>query len=784
MQKIIGLSVLLAGMVLVAGDVSAQVVLNEVLADNQTSVANVDDYPDYVELFNPSAGTVNLGGMSLSDDPLTPRKFVFPANTLIGPGSYLIVWGDDKTDEPGLHTGFGLNNKGEDLSFYAANGTVADAVSFGLQLPDLAIGRVPNGNGAWTLTIPTPAEANVEQPLGQAASLKINEWMANDVPDPDWLELYNQTNLPVALSGLVLTDSLTPPTNRPIPALSFIEGGGFLQMFADDLDKTGPDHLDFKLSSTSGETLTLYLNDRSTVVDRVTFGPQSQGVSEGRLPDGSTNIVFFTAKDTPEASNFLPLTNVLINEVLTHTDPPMEDAIELYNPTTTPVDMSYWWISNNKDNPQKFQVPPGTVIPAGGYQVFYEYQFNPDRTGDAPSFTLNSAHGDEVYLFTGDPSGRLTGYRAKQDFDAAENGVSFGRFATSVDVDFVAMSQRTFGSDNATTMQEFRRGTGLPNAYPKVGPLVISELMYHPPDILVGTNATDNSDDEFVELHSIVSTNLPLYDPAYPTNTWRLRNGISYDFPTNVALAPHGYLLVVNFDPNTNTTLLAAFRLKYHVPLNVQIFGPYGGKLDNGGESIELKKPDPVQLPPHPDAGFVPFILVDKVKYKDSDPWPASPDGSGQSLQRRVATDYGNEPLNWFGSPPTAGGEGVMDTDGDGMPDAWEQAHGLNAFSSADAGLDSDGDGLTNLQEYQAGTDPQSAQSVLKISHPGSQGGEFSFTAELVEGKSYTVQFREDLANGSWMTLTNLVPNSSGVIQIADPGATDSPSRFYRVVTP
>ena len=47
------------------------------------------------------------------------------------------------------------------------------------------------------------------------------------------------------------------------------------------------------------------------------------------------------------------------------------------------------------------------------------------------------------------------------------------------------------------------------------------------------------------------------------------------------------------------------------------------------------------------------------------------------------------------------------DTDNDGMPDVWEDAHGLNRNSAADATLDPDSDGATNLREYLAGTDPQ-----------------------------------------------------------------------------
>jgi hypothetical protein len=48
----------------------------------------------------------------------------------------------------------------------------------------------------------------------------------------------------------------------------------------------------------------------------------------------------------------------------------------------------------------------------------------------------------------------------------------------------------------------------------------------------------------------------------------------------------------------------------------------------------------------------------------------------------------------------------LNDTDNDGMPDTWEQRYGLNPLDPTDATLDPDHDGLTNLEEYQAGTDP------------------------------------------------------------------------------
>lgn len=48
----------------------------------------------------------------------------------------------------------------------------------------------------------------------------------------------------------------------------------------------------------------------------------------------------------------------------------------------------------------------------------------------------------------------------------------------------------------------------------------------------------------------------------------------------------------------------------------------------------------------------------------------------------------------------------VVDSDGDGMPDAWETSHGLNPKDANDASTDLDGDGVSNLDEYKADSDP------------------------------------------------------------------------------
>jgi len=75
-------------------------------------------------------------------------------------------------------------------------------------------------------------------------------------------------------------------------------------------------------------------------------------------------------------------------------------------------------------------------------------------------------------------------------------------------------------ADDPATVPEFRTGAGASNAYPQVGPVVISEIMFEPPRL--GTN--DNVRDEYIELYNSSSVPVPLFDSLHPTNTWRFRN--------------------------------------------------------------------------------------------------------------------------------------------------------------------------------------------------------------------------------------------------------------------
>lgn len=741
----------------------AQVVINEIMASNDKSVPNGAEYPDWVEIHNPSGGFVNIGGYWLSDNPTNAFKFRFPSPTQIPAGGYLIVWCDSSTNSPGLHSGFSFKQSGETLTLFDSGGIAIDTVQFGPQITDLTVGRVPSGGASWTLTKPSPGAANQAAPLGDASRLRINEWMAIETKSDgtlksDWFEVYNPETNVVSMSKFVFTDSsVFPPINPAMPDLYFIGPRGFIQIFADD--KNNFENVSFKLSSTSGDQIYMYASNRTTVIDHVVFGPQTNNISQGRLPDGDTNIIYFRVdQPTPADSNFLPITNVVFSEFLTHTDEPLEDAIELLNIGATPADIGGYWLSNSRDDARKYRIPDGTVIPAGGRKVIYEYRpanggvaacnntgpgFNTSGLGEDRCFTLNSAKGDELYLYSADVSGKLTGYRRGLDFGPSENGVSFGRYVTSDgNADYPAMSARSFGMDNPGSLAQFRTGTGAANPYPLVGPVVINEVMYKPPTIYITNGFTittnDNSIDEFIELHNITGTNVFLRHPQQTTNAWMLDDAVTFTFPPNTMIPANGYLLVVNFSPATNQDLLIAFKNLYSIPAGfTNIYGPYGGKLKNSGGNVKLFKPDFIQEPPHPDAGLVPYVLVDRVQYKDAPPWPEPADGQGASLQRRHRAEYGNDSINWFAQGPTPGR--------------------TNSF-----------EGTLRASNIVRGPGNQTAIHFMAL-----------------QGQSYTVEYKDSLGAVIWNTLVNVPPQTTNTTYIArDFGFSPTGTRFYRISTP
>ncbi|MCU0915471.1 MAG: lamin tail domain-containing protein [Planctomycetes bacterium] len=322
---------------------------------------------------------------------------------------------------------------------------------------------------------------------------------------------------------------------------------------------------------------------------------------------------------------------IVINELLAHAHAEASDWIELHNLSSAPVPLGGWFLSDNKKDLRRYQIAAGTVIEPYGYLLLYEtiHFGNSLDPGLRKAFAFTE-HGETAYLSSGDDP-VFADVLIEQPFGPSDTGDPFGRHRTSLGTyDFVTMSVPT---------------PGAANRYPRIGPLVIREIMYHP---------AGNADAEYIELANISDLPVTLFDPE-AQEPWQIMSdsGVSVAFPTHPPVTVRtGEIVLLVRDP-------VALKF-YDVPAGVRIFTWGSGKLDNGSGSLQILRPGDVD-----EWGLRHWIEVERVNYSDGshgrdfprglDPWPVQADGFGFSLTRILPGRYGNDPNNWQATLPTPG---------------------------------------------------------------------------------------------------------------------------------
>ena len=297
-----------------------------------------------------------------------------------------------------------------------------------------------------------------------------------------------------------------------------------------------------------------------------------------------------------------PWATIVINEILAHTDAPWVDFVELFNYGSSVVDLSGCILTDDPAT-NKFRIPANTTIPPMGWVSFTELQMG---------FALSAA-GETVYLIAPDGSRVIDVVR----FDAQQNGVAYGRYP-----------------DGAPRLRRLTEPTaGQANARPLVSPVVINELYYHP--------VSENDDEEFVELWNWGTE-------AVDLGAWRLRGGISFNFPQGTFLPAGGHVVVAR-----NRAQLLAL----HTNLNpALVLGNYSGRLSNRRDTVRLQMPD--DLVSTNQFGVIItnkiYITVDEVRYRDGGRWGRWADGGGSSLERTDPRMDGRWPEAWADSDETA----------------------------------------------------------------------------------------------------------------------------------
>jgi len=329
------------------------------------------------------------------------------------------------------------------------------------------------------------------------------------------------------------------------------------------------------------------------------------------------------------------LGTVVIDELLANSAGVGPDWIELHNTTDQAVNIGEWFLSDDGDDLTRYRIADGTVLPPNGFLVFDENEHfgNDADPGCRKPFAL-SGTGETVYLHSGDPAG-LTGYSEQCEFGPSEPGSTFGRYeSAAIGESLVLLTEPTPGG---------------PNAGPRVGPIVINEILYH----FDGTTEI-----EYVELFNITDANVTLYDSDREA-PWRFTDdpqepGIELLLPSDppITLGPRGYLLLVKD--------LSLFQSRFTVPASLRVLSWGTGKLNNAGETVQLSRPGDLD-----NEGVRSWIVVDRIRYSNGsrhedfpagvDLWPVEGGGRGLALTRTIPQQFGSDPLNWRALTPSPG---------------------------------------------------------------------------------------------------------------------------------
>ncbi|PKP03136.1 MAG: hypothetical protein CVU14_02340 [Bacteroidetes bacterium HGW-Bacteroidetes-9] len=392
--------------------------------------------PDWVEIFNGSATQIDISGYKIYDSGgqsgSKPKK-EFPAGTTIPAGGFFVIVVDDADA-----SGFGLSSGGEQIWLENNAGAVIDNITFPALETTQSYGRYPDGTSNWlVLNVITPGAANDNSAPPSVVVLMNEIFSRGTAEDPDWIEIYNASDVAADISGYKIYDSGGQAGTKPkkeIPAGTVIQPGEFFVIVVDDADASG-----FGLSSGGEE---VWFEDLAgTVIDDITFPALAETESYGRYPDGDINLQILsivTKGAANDNSTPPPTITILMNEIFSKGADPDFDWVEIFNASTVDVDLSGYKIYDSggqSGSKPKKEFPSGTIIPAGGFFVIVV------DDADASGFGLSSG-GEEIWLenASGTVIDDIT-------FPAMVDGQSYGRKPDG-SANFFIFTEITRGSSN------------------------------------------------------------------------------------------------------------------------------------------------------------------------------------------------------------------------------------------------------------------------------------------------------------------------------------------------
>jgi hypothetical protein len=235
----------------------------------------------------------------------------------------------------------------------------------------------------------------------------------------------------------------------------------------------------------------------------------------------------------------------------------------------------------------------------------------------------------------------------------------------------------------------------------------------------------------------------------------------------------------------------------------------WGDPLNVNGASVFVTSTNatsaiaPIATSRQPGINYRLIVPMDSARSPKGDPAPFLSLRQSQAFQLKVqigATTY--LPIEMILSRQIGEPAGTarldltlgVDSDGDGLPDAWELANGLNPNDPNDADGDADGDGLSNRKEYMAGTFAFDPNDGFRLTLTGMIAGASEMEFLAIRGRTYRIQASANLQQWTPVDFGVLTGNVPGALQstypapdvrmlkVRVPFQPDATNRFFRAM--
>lgn len=387
-------------------DLVGTLYINEFMAENDSTIQDPDGtgYPDWIEIFNTSASTVDLGGLYMTDDLTDPTQWQIPLGVSIEPNGYLVFWADNDEPQGDTHTNFKLGADGEEIGLFDSDGvSEIDSIVFGTQYSDVSYGRFPDGADSWGyMASATPGTANGSHngPPVISGTDHSPAWPT----DSDTVWVTATVTDDVAVAGVTLTYD----AGSGAVDVSMVDDG------AHGDGAAGDGLYGAQIPSQMTDTVVTY------------YLSATDNLGAGATDPAAAPTVTYSFKVGYEQPT------LFINEFMADNDTTIEDPdeagayddwIEIYNGGATTADLGGMYLTDDASEPTQWQIPAGLSVAPGAYLLFWAD--NDEEQGDTHTNFKLSADGEYIGLYATDADGNIA--IDTVTFGPQETDVSFGR---------------------------------------------------------------------------------------------------------------------------------------------------------------------------------------------------------------------------------------------------------------------------------------------------------------------------------------------------------------------